>query len=378
MARNRNQQLLETGLRVFLSLPTAAKIAVAVVALVIGGYVLATYARRPDPPAPPTGAPVPPGGVSFMVWNVENLFDDRDDKRNATDNPYDDWMAQDEEARKLKFERLCEIILKQNGGKGPDVLACVEVESLRAAELLRDALNSRLPAGTPKYDHVVMKELHANAGRYMAPCVVSRLPLDAGRTKLLGTNNLRVLKTHVVANGADLTLVVSHWTSQRSDDGSRKGSGRDKYASTIHDDYRAAVADNPDVDYLVCGDFNDDPDSDAVANVLKVTADRAAVTRGADRLFGLLSGKPLDRFSTIYYDRDHKASIFDQVAVSPGLLDAAGWGCDPASVAVPTDGMSRAGKVARRPWRFGDRDDRAVGRGYADHFPVVVNLTLAP
>lgn len=377
MRRNRNQQAAEAALRVFLGLPTGAKIAVVAVALVVGGIALAVYARRVEP-APATSAPVAPGTVAFMFWNVENLFDDRDDRRNSTDDPYDNWFAEDAAARKLKFDHLTEIILRQNGGSGPDVLACVEVESVRAAELLRDALNERLPDGAKRYEHVAMKELAANAGRFMAPCVISKLPLDPARTKLLGTNNLRVLETHVVANGAELTLVASHWTSQRSDDGSRKGSGRDKYATVIHEQYERYLSEKPDVDFLVCGDFNDDPESDAVANVLRVTADRAAVTPTARpaRLFGLLSGKSLDRFSTLYYDRDRTHSIFDQVAVSPGMLDGAGWACDPDSVAVPTEGMSRAGKVARRPWRFGDRNDTAVQRGYADHFPVTVNLRL--
>ncbi|HYH64266.1 MAG TPA: endonuclease/exonuclease/phosphatase family protein [Urbifossiella sp.] len=379
MSRNRNQQAAAAAARFFMGLPTGGKVAVVAVALVVGAVALAIYARKVEPGAPPASAPVAPGTVAFMFWNVENLFDDRDDRRNSIDDPYDDWFAEDAAARKLKFDRLTEIILKQNGGNGPDILACVEVESLRAAELLRDALNAKVPAGQAKYEHVAMKELAGNAGRFMAPCVISKLPLDPGRTKLLGTYNLRVLETHVVANGAELTLIASHWTSQLSDKGTSKGSGRDKYAHVIREQYERHLTAKGDVDVLVCGDFNDNPESDAVANVLGVTGDRAAVTATSRpaRLFGLLSGKPLDRYSTLYYDRERTHSIFDQVAVSPGMLDATGWGCDPDSVAVPTDGMSRAGKVARRPWRFGDRNDKAVERGYADHFPVTVNLKLA-
>lgn len=387
MSRNRNQQAAEVAVRAFLALPPKARLAVLAVAVVVGIVAFVIYVRRSEHPegGQPTGpaaatGPVAAGTVPFMFWNVENLFDDRDDRRNSTDEPYDNWFAEDAATRTMKYEHLAAIILRQNGGRGPDILACVEVESVRAAELLRDTLNAKLPDGAAKYEHVAMKELAANAGRYMAPCVISRLPLDAGRTRLLGSHNLRVLETHVVANGADLTLVASHWTSQRSDDGSRKGGGRDKYATTIAEEYEKILAANPAADFLLCGDFNDTPESDAVANVLHVTGDRAAVLRGGQppRLYGLLSGKPLDRFSTIYYDRDHKASIFDQVAVSPGMFDDTGWACDPDSVAVPTEGMTRAGKVPRRPWRFGDRSDRAIERGYADHYPVVVNLILKP
>ncbi len=201
--------------------------------------------------------------------------------------------------------------------------------------------------------------------------------MDDARTRLLGDRNLRILETHVVANKADLCLVVSHWTSQRSDDGSRKGGGRDRYATTIYAEYERLVREDPDTDFLLCGDFNTTPDSEPVAQELRMTGDRAAVvpSRTEPKLFGLLSGKPADRFGTHYYNAP---LIYDQVGVSPGMLDAKGWGCDPDSVQVPTDGMVRDRARVRRPWRFGDPHENPQGRGYSDHFPVVVNLTLAP
>jgi hypothetical protein len=112
-----------------------------------------------------------------------------------------------------------------------------------------------------------------------------------------------------------------------------------------------------------------------VANCLNVTGDAALVTPDADppRLFGVLSGKSPNQFGTYYYDR---ALIYDQVAVSPGLLDEMGWGYVPESVRVPTEGLIRSGSIGRRPWRFGSRDDDASGRGYSDHFPVVVTLRV--
>src|SRR5207244_6127257 len=227
-----------------------------------------------------------------------------------------------------------------NGGKGPDVFAAVEVESRRAAELLQETLNAKLPDGVAKYEHVAMKELNAHAGRYIAPCVISRIPLDEARTHLLGSNNLRILETHLTENKADLWLVVAHWTSQRSDDGSRKGSGRDKYATTIYAEYERVMKDDPDADFLVCGDFNTPPESEAVATQLHVTGNRADVapTRTEPRLFGLLSGKSPDKFGTHYYQ---KPLIYDQLGISPGLLDDKGWACDPDSVQVPTEGMIR-------------------------------------
>ena len=376
MAResDRSGQEAAAALKFFMALPVAAKAAVAVL-LIGGGIAFAVWsARGPKPEPTPTGDASPGGTVVFMFWNVENLFDDHDDKRNTIDNPYDDWFATDAETRTLKYDHLAEIIVKQNGGKGPDLLACVEVETVRAAELLKDAINAKLPAGATKYEHIAMKELSTNAGRYIAPCVISRLSLDEARTRLLGNRNLPVLETHVVANGSDLTLVVSHWTSQLSDDG-KKGGGRDKYATTIYAEYEKMMQQNSDADFLVCGDFNTPPDSEAVMHALHLTGNRAEVieTRTEPKLFGLLSGKPADKFGTLYHNGP---LIYDQIGVSPGMLDAKGWACDPDSVSVVTDGLIRGRN--RQPWRFGGRNDNPQGRGYSDHFPVVVNLKLAP
>lgn len=375
MARRRGE--IDAAVRLFRGLPPAGKAAVGVLLAVgLAVYLVAQGCRRP--PGRPD-APVPPGTVVFMWWNVENLFDDQDDRRNSTDDPYDDWFAEDAAARNLKLDHLAEIILQVNGGNGPDILACCEVESVQAADLLRDRLNAKLPAGNAlRYEHLAMRELARNAGRFIAPCVISKFPLDDRRTKLLGSRNLRILETHVVANGHDLTVIASHWTSQLTQKGGGDGDeGRERYAATIAAEVARVVRADLAADLLVCGDFNDTPESDPVAHTLHLTADRAAVVEGAEppRLFGLLSGRPPREFGTLVYD--NKPLIYDQIGVSAGLLDGAGWGCDADSVRVPTDGMTRG--PGRRPWQFGKKGSvPAGGRGYADHFPVVVNLTVGP
>lgn len=373
MARSRGLSGREVGaaLQAFLRLPTAAKIVVGLILVAVVAYALWVRGRRE-----PGVQPAPPGSLVFMLWNVENLFDDRDDRRNSIDDPYDNWFATDPETRTLKYNHLAEIILQVNGGRGPDLLACCEIESIRATELLRDTLNSRLGEGLPKYDHIAMKELDPNAGRFIAPCVISRVPLDANRTRLLGTNNLRILETYATENGHDLCLIASHWTSQRSDDGTRKGRGRDRYAMTIYAEYLKLLDANPSADVLVCGDFNDRPNSPSVSQTLHMTGDRSLVvpTRTEPRLLGLLTNKSPVEYGTHYYS---DPLIYDQIGVSPGLLDAQGWTCNPESVAVPTAGMIRDRSRVRKPWRFGDRDDDEKGRGYADHFPVTVQLSVA-
>jgi hypothetical protein len=95
--------------------------------------------------APSVSTPAPsPDGYLFCFWNVENLFDDQLDHRINADKSYDDLFAKDPKALQTKLDHLSQALLKMNDGKGPDILAIAEVESERAAELLREALNRGL------------------------------------------------------------------------------------------------------------------------------------------------------------------------------------------------------------------------------------------
>src|SRR5262245_19146415 len=168
--------------------------------LLIVALIFYWYQHRDT--TPPPAPPGPPGEYLFCFWNVENLFDDRDDARPPDDEQYDNWFSRDPVARNLKLQHLSEALQKLNGGRGPDIVAAVEVEGNRAAELLRDALNQRLADPALHYQHVLMKDL--SAGRHIAPAVITRLPVREAQTRLLGSR-LRILETLIDVNGHDLT-----------------------------------------------------------------------------------------------------------------------------------------------------------------------------
>src|SRR5262245_44653521 len=104
----------------------------------LGALVLAVSAALllgcPAPPDQSTGKDLPitnlpppsdpgPGFYSLCFWNVENLFDDRDDGRKGPgDRDYDPWMAGNPEVLQTKLDHLCQVLLGLNlsGGRGPD------------------------------------------------------------------------------------------------------------------------------------------------------------------------------------------------------------------------------------------------------------------
>ncbi len=321
--------------------------------------------------AAPEAAEARPNGYLFCFWNAENLFDDHEDNRaNKADKEFDQWFANNPEILRLKLNNLSKALIEMNGGQGPDILALAEVENERAADLLRQALNARLSDRSLHYPHLLMKEL--SGGRHIAPAIITRLPVRRDRTRLHG-RLLRILEGHVVVNDHDLVILATHWTSRVSD---KDGEHRARYADQVYGVFKAMYRSNPAVDLLVCGDFNDPPDAPSVIRHLHATGNREAVLKSSPEeplLLDLFANKDPAEFGT-HYHAGHWY-IFDQIVASPGLLDSAGWRCDPDSVRT-VNSLFRPGDRLRRPWPFGNEREKAQ-RGYSDHFPVTVRLEVA-
>ncbi|MFO0964299.1 MAG: hypothetical protein U0793_01755 [Gemmataceae bacterium] len=327
---------------------------------------LFTACERPDDIAisAPTGA----HEYLFCFWNVENFFDDKYDGRTGPgDKEMDGFFANHPDILKLKLDHLSDALLKMNGGKGPDILAICEVESVRAAQLLQKALNDRLSDPALHYQHVLMKEI--TAGRHIAPAILTRLPVVADRTRVHGSR-LRILEGRIKVNEHELIVLASHWTSRLRSEG---GAGRDKYANQLYGVTNAIYKSNPQADVLICGDFNDTPEDEAVVNRLHASGDRKAVVESKEtlRLFNLMAGKDASSFGTHYYSG---WAIFDQIVVSPGMLDGAGWAVEADSL-QPIRTLTKPGDRIGRPWRFGGEKEKGP-RGYSDHFPVTVKLRV--
>jgi endonuclease/exonuclease/phosphatase family metal-dependent hydrolase len=330
------------------------------------------------------GAPQtpPPGDYLFCFWNTENFFDNKiNGWHNEPDKNFDRWFADNPAVFEQKVKNLTEVLASLNDGKGPDILALAEVEAdSTAAEALRDSLNKAIASGTPPYRHILMKNPHG--GRNIATAILTRLPVVADRTQLLGKRH-RLLEGHIEVNGRDLAVLAAHWTSRVSD---KVGEGRDKYADQIYGRFRAMHKANADVPLLICGDFNDNPDDPSVRDHLHATSDLNRVKANGeppllyDVFAKLWTEKKGEDVGTHFYRG--KAFLFDHLVVSPGLVNGkGGWQCllETTEIVKPRFVVPR-GRNKGHPLAFGTEKEKVplAERGVSDHLPVTVRLRVTP
>ncbi len=343
----------------------------------LGLIVIGLWLLRPQdpvgPPPLPTPAPMPVSadGYLFCTWNAENLFDDVDDPTNHDED--EDWFAANPDLVREKVNHLARALRLQNEGRGPDILVVIEVESRRAVELLREALNEGMSAAD-RYSTLIHRD--NRTGRRIEPAVLSRLP---GRDDLTRTiHSDRTLEAHLIGpGGLPLVILASHWTSRvRGETEYRRAS----YADHL---YQAAVdltSADPQVDLLIAGDFNDEPSDPSVVDHLHAVANASQVvnaSRSGDPLvlFDLTTMlDPALGFGTYFHGG--RWQVLDHIVVTAGLLDPAGWQILPDTLRVEHPKALRAGRDGR-PFRFGG-PRLTTPRGYSDHFALSVRLKVAP
>ncbi len=320
------------------------------------------------------------GEYLFCFWNTENFFDNKiNGWHNEPDKDLDRWFADNQALFEQKVKNLTEVLAALNDGRGPDILALAEVETdSGAAEALKESLNKAIKSGTPRYRHILMKNLHG--GRNIVTAILTRLPVIADRTQLLGKRH-RILEGHIEVEGRDLAVLATHWTSRVSD---KEGEGRDKYADQIYGRFRALHRTNPNVSLLICGDFNDNPDDASVTKHLHATGDLDRVKANGDPpllydLFANLWAEKRGEGIGSHYYRG-KAMLYDQLVVSPGMVNGlGGWQCrvETAQIVKHRFVVPR-GRNKGNPLAFGTEKDKVplAERGVSDHLPVTVRLKV--
>jgi len=330
----------------------------------------------PTPPAEPDSA-----DLRFAFWNLENLFDTKDDPTNPGDDEFLPATGWEDERYARKLDHLAAVIAELD----PHLLGVCEIENRGVLEdLLRDP---RLAAKGYRIEHVDSPDrrgidlalLHRGpfelAPReravHLHPIV---LPEGKGPTR-------GILEVNLVIAHNPLTVLVQHWPS-RSGGAEASVPNRIAAAETARrivtarlDEERAA---GREADILLIGDFNDDPFDPSIAKHLDAVRGKFALggDRGRTRLFNpswAFLGVP-DR-GTIYYDAGW--NVFDQAILSRGLLAPEGFLYVDGSLAIHDADAVRNLNHKAHPPRWFRKYKENWDEGYSDHFAIHGRLRVA-
>ena len=356
----------------------------------------------------------------LVVHNIENLFDADGFSIFQDYRPVRaDGSPQYTPAHVItKIENNTRLMARYNDGDGPDIIVFSELESdhtplpggarydhfdvletysdMTLREMLGESFDHRiadLPSeilllkgfedyGLTGYDLAVAYERDRNdiPEHVQKNVIFSRLPIQHEKTRSHPVETARpILEVWLDVDGHDLVVFANHWRSRASD--SEMEQIRVQNAQVLKDRLDELRAENPNIDFILGGDFNSDynqshrypyMDKTAVNDVLRSVGDERKVKQGnTDAVYNLwyeydISQRGSDTF------RGYWGTLM-QIMISPGLYNFQGVQYVDNSFDVgrfPGKNVySNSGAPDR--WYFFDE-----GGGYSDHLPVSMKFTV--
>jgi endonuclease/exonuclease/phosphatase family metal-dependent hydrolase len=312
-------------------------------------------------------------------WNVENLFDTKDDPKNKYDNEFLPGNVTTRWTRvrlDTKLNNLSRVIRSMNHGKGPDILGLQEVEHEHLVKKLADKL------GKKSYG-VAHKESRDRRGIDAALIYNKKLftliQTDSYKVSLrYGSKTRDILHVELKdRNGGNLHVMVNHWPSRG---GGIELSDPKRFAAarTLSKAITRIFKEDKKAHVIVLGDFNDEPSSKSVSGILKVNPYPSKSGYAPKKLYNLTSKKSAKGQGTYFHSFRGRISwrMYDQIIVSGTLLNNATIDYDKGSmeIAGPSFMLSTKGRSKGAPY------STFVGRGhylggYSDHMPVGARFT---
>ncbi|MGE4618642.1 MAG: endonuclease/exonuclease/phosphatase family protein [Planctomycetota bacterium] len=325
-----------------------------------------------------------PTTTAIAFWNLENLFDYEDDLENSGDDEFLPAKEWDQERYSRKLSHLAKAI----DSLDTNLLAVCEVENRRVLEDLISQPILKLDEwkiahiDSPDHRGIDLALLYRSPFLLKEPPTLHPIDMGEGNIATRG-----VLEVPMEVSGNSFTVLVNHWPS-RYGGAEKSAPKRAAAALTARSVIDRILTIDPHADIIVMGDLNDDPWDESVLGVLKAVREKRSVvhpynsTPKKDQPFSPRLWNPSWSFAsdsdtgTYYYWNDWTWNCFDQIIVSPGLLDEKGLVLLNNSVEIhQPDFMTDSDKNANRPARF--RKFRGNWEeGYSDHFPVKAKIKV--
>lgn len=310
---------------------------------------------------------------TIAFYNLENLFDAENDKHTLdndfTPTGFKKWTLERYSSKRSKLARTIFNIGKEENKYPPVLMGIAEVENQK---VIKDLI-ATAPLDTlhykyihyespdergidtallynPKYFKVISSEA--------VPLIVENLNGDQDTTR-------DILYVKGTLNNEAVHVFVNHWPSRR-DGGDVTEYKRLVAATLIKEKMKLIETTELSPNYVVMGDFNDDPTSKSIQSLLKDTT----LYNPMEKLHF-----PKQRGSANY---KKTWSLFDQILISHNFLnyEKGSHSFSKANIFDESFLKEKTGKYKGNPHRT-YAGSTYLG-GYSDHFPVYVVMKFNP
>ena len=179
-----------------------------------------------------------------------------------------------------------------------------------------------------------------------------------------------ILRVDGLLDGEPVTFIVNHWPSRRGGEAASfpKRKAAAELLKSIFDEIRR---DNPQAKIIAMGDFNDDPVSPSLKDILGAKGNKDKIKEGD--IFNAMGDMFSKGFGTLAY-RDGW-NLFDQIITSSALVgkDYSSYKLYRTEIFSPSYLISKEGQYKGYPNRMYGGDTYHAD-GYSDHFPVYTIL----
>ncbi|WP_167605018.1 endonuclease/exonuclease/phosphatase family protein [Maribellus sediminis] len=313
-------------------------------------------------------------GFSVVFYNVENLFDWKDDP--ATED--DEFTP--EGARHWTYNRFeqrikntAKVLINTNGWDTPALVGLCEVENREVLE----RLNNETPLKRTGYK-IIHKESPDPRGIDVAllynpdvfyPIGYDYFPLrnDDGSVR----QTREILYVSGILAGLDtLHVFINHWPSRYSGLLETRP-WRNKAATLLREKVDSILMVHQHAKIVIMGDFNDQPEDESIQRHLK--AGELTAPPKPRKLYNLSLGWAAPDVGTLKYQSQW--NTFDQIIVSGALLGAKGIYTKPGWATIIDNAF-----LFEQDERYGGRKLKRTYIGYtynggfSDHLPVKLKL----
>jgi len=312
--------------------------------------------------------------VRVIFWNVENLYDTYDDTTKLDDEfTPQGTMRWNYRRFQLKLSHVAKALLAAGEWEAPGIIGLCEVENRYVMN--RMIYESPLKSYGYRMIHHESPDLRGiDVALLYRPAAFSVIrskpfritfPFDTSAQ----TREILFIQGRVLARDT-LDLLINHWPSRRGGYAESQPR-RDFVASVLRHIIDSLFAENREARILIMGDFNDEPASASITNILHAIPPDSMRDQGEliNLMFPLSGREGTHRYRGIW-------SLLDQFMASTGLIrPARGLHLIPGSV-----GIFRGTFLLKEDLKyFGSKPFRTYNGfryegGFSDHLPVYLDL----